>query len=283
MSATYQELLLKTRKALEQAEISSAQLEARLIVSTATGKSRDELARDLRMYADAERVEAVTSLLKRRLDGEPLAYIIGEWGFMGHIFEVTRDTLIPRADTELLCETAIAALPQGGKLLDLCCGSGCIGLAALKEREDVSAALVELSKPALAVARRNARKLGVSARAFFLCEDATQPLPSALGEFDVVVSNPPYIPMADIATLDGSVKDFEPHLALDGGEDGLDFYRAFARNLKSVTKHGGILAVEVGIGQALDVAELFRKNGWTDIEILPDLGGIDRVVKCTLA
>ena len=283
MSATYQELLLTTRKTLEQAEISSAGLEARLIVAKAAGKSADELMRDIRMYADTERVEAVEDFVRRRLNGEPLAYIIGEWGFMGHIFEITHDTLIPRSDTELLCETAIAALPKGGKLLDLCCGSGCIGLAALKEREDVSAALVELSKSTLAVAKRNARKLGVSARAFFLSEDATMPLPEALGEFDVVVSNPPYIPVAEIETLDHSVKDFEPHLALDGGDDGLNFYRSFARNLKRVVKPGGLLAVEVGMGQALAVAELFRKAGWQDIEILPDLNGIDRVVKCTLA
>ena len=202
---------------------------------------------------------------------------------MGRIFEITSDTLIPRADTELLCETALDALPEGGRLLDLCCGSGCIGLSALAERQDANALLVELSRPALAVAKRNARRLGVTARAFFVCDDATKSLPEAFGSFDVVVSNPPYIPAADIDTLDRSVKDFEPRMALDGGGDGLDFYRAFAVNLRTAVKPGGLLALEVGIGQAAAVADLLRENGWSEVETLTDLGGIERVVKCRLA
>ncbi len=283
MSASYQEMIVDTRKALEQAGVSSAGLEARLLVASAAGKTADELLRDIRMYPSAERLEAVAEHLRRRLSGEPLAYIIGEWSFMGHIFEVTRDTLIPRSDTELLCETALEALPEKGNLLDLCCGGGCIGLSALAERKDVNAVLVELSQPALAVAKRNAMHLGVTGRAFFICGDATEPPADALGQFDVIVSNPPYIPVGDIPGLDRSVKDYEPHIALDGGEDGLDFYRAFARNLKRALKPGGLLTVEVGAGEAREVAEIFRRNGWLRPEILCDLSGIERVVKCTLA
>lgn len=283
MSASYQEIVVDTRRALEQAGVSSAGLEARLLVASAAGKSPDELLRDLRMYPSAERLDAVAEYLRRRLSGEPLAYIIGEWGFMGRIFEVTHDTLIPRSDTELLCETALEALPENGQLLDLCCGGGCVGLSALAERRDVNAVMVELSPPALAVAKRNARRLGVTGRAFFICGDATEPPAEALGQFDVIVSNPPYIPAGDIPSLDPSVRDFEPHIALDGGADGLDFYRAFARNLKCALKPGGLLAVEVGAGEAREAAEIFRRNGWQGPEILRDLSGIERVVKCTLA
>lgn len=282
MSATYHELLLDTRRRLEQAGVSGAQLEARFIVGHACGKTRDELVRDAQLHVTAEKMAAVDELVTRRLSDEPLAYILGEWEFMGRTIEVTRDTLIPRSDTEILCEQAIDALPEGGKLLDLCCGSGCVGLCAIAEVKSATAVLCDIVKPTLAVARRNARKLGLSARALFIGEDATMPLPEALGKFDVIVSNPPYIPHDDLESLDRSVRDYEPMAALDGGDDGLDFYRAFARNLKRVLSDGGRAMFEVGAGQARAVADIFARAGWTVDEIVRDMAGIERVVKCGL-
>ncbi len=282
MSATYHELLLDIRKKLEQSGVGMAALEARLIVCHACSKTRDELLRDSQLYVDAERMGAVEELLRRRLAEEPLAYILGEWEFMGRTLEVTPDTLIPRSDTEVLCEQAIELLPEGGRLLDLCCGSGCIGLCAIAERKGSTAVLCELSRPALAVARRNARKLSLTARAFFVQEDATLPLPEAMGTFDVIVSNPPYIPRGELDALDVSVRRYEPMMALDGGEDGLDFYRAFARNLKKNLAPNGTALFEVGAGQAADVAEIFSRSGWSILEIIRDLSGVERVVKCGL-
>lgn len=282
MSATYHELLLDTRRRLEQAGVSGAQLEARLIVGHACGKTRDELVRDAQVYAGSEKEAAVEELVARRLAEEPLAYILGEWEFMGRRIEVTRDTLIPRSDTEILCEQAIDALGEGGKLLDLCCGSGCVGLCAIAEAGGATAVLCDISKPTLAVARRNARRFGVSARALFINEDATLPLPEALGRFDVIVANPPYIPHLDLASLDRSVRDYEPMEALDGGDDGLDFYRAFARNLKRCIADDGKAMFEVGAGQARAVADIFARAGWRIDEIVRDLAGIERVVKCGL-
>lgn len=282
MSATYYELLLDTRKKLEQAGVSGAQIEARFIVGHACGKTRDELVRDAQLYVTSEKVAAVDELVARRMSDEPLAYILGEWEFMGRTIEVTHDTLIPRSDTEILCEQAIDSLGEGGRLLDLCCGSGCVGLCAIAEVKGATAVLCDNQKPTLAVARRNARKLGLSARALFIGEDATLPLPEALGKFDVIVSNPPYIPHADLDSLDKSVRDYEPMTALDGGDDGLDFYRAFARNLKRCIVPDGSAMFEVGAGQAREVADIFARAGWMVDEIVRDLSGIERVVKCRL-
>ena len=174
---------------------------------------------------------------------------------------------------------AAALRPQDGeRVLDLCAGSGCIGLAVAKNVPGSHVVLGEIDEGALRICRQNIRRTGLSGQAVSMQLNALEKAPKRLGEFDCIVSNPPYIPDGDIAGLDPSVRDYEPHLALRGGADGLDFYRAICENWREVLRPGGRLYFEVGIGQADDVLRIMRAVGFGDIEVLPDLNGIPRVV-----
>ena len=285
MATTYNNLYLDTRARLKKAGIDAAQLEARELVCYAADKSREQLYRDMHLYVSAELEKRVDDLVRRRLDGEPVAYIIGEWEFYGLPLNISQDVLIPRADTEVLAERAIQKTREAGegaRVLDLCAGSGCVGLAVAANVPACRAVLGELSEGALRICKQNVRRNNLNARVTCLSVDAMEPPASSLWDFDVIVSNPPYIPTADIEGLDHSVKDFEPWMALDGGEDGLDFYRFIAAKWKTALRLGGTLIFEVGIGQAPAVEEILALNGYEDIKTTMDSGEIWRVVEGTI-
>ena len=285
MATTYNNLYLDTRARLKKAGIDAAQLEARELVCYAADKSREQLYRDMHLYASAELEKRVDDLVRRRLDGEPVAYIIGEWEFYGLPLNISQDVLIPRADTEVLAERAIEKAREAGegaRVLDLCAGSGCVGLAVAANVPACRAVLGELSEGALRICKQNVRRNNLNARVTCLSVDALEPPAPSLWDFDVIVSNPPYIPTADIEGLDHSVKDFEPWMALDGGDDGLDFYRFIAAKWKTALRLGGTLIFEVGIGQAPAVEEILALNGYEDIKTTMDSGEIWRVVEGTI-
>ncbi len=285
MATTYNNLFLDTRTRLRKAGVESAQLEAREIVCYAADKSREQLYRDMSLYVSAEMERRVDELVQRRLAGEPVAYIIGEWEFYGLPLDVSRDVLIPRMDTEVLAERGILKARESGegaRVLDLCAGSGCVGLAVAANAPECRVVLGELSEGALRVCKQNVRRNELNARVTCLSVNAMEPPSSALWDFDVIVCNPPYIPTHEIETLDVSVRDYEPHMALDGGEDGLDFYRFIAGKWKSALRLGGALIFEVGIGQAPDVEDILAQNGFEDIKTTADTQGIWRVVEGTI-
>lgn len=280
MAVTYNDLTLDIRRSLRQAGIEAATLEARELVCFAAGKDRAALLRDGALYASPEVEDAAWALARRRLAGEPVAYLIGEWEFYGLPLDISERVLIPRPDTEVLAAAVIEGLrgAESPRVLDLCAGSGCIGLAVAKNVPGSHVVLGEIDEGALRVCRQNIRRTGLSGQAVSMQLNALEKAPKRLGEFDCIVSNPPYIPDGDIAGLDPSVRDYEPHLALKGGVDGLDFYRAICDGWREALRPGGRLYFEVGIGQADDVLRIMRAVGFGDIEVLPDLNGIPRVV-----
>lgn len=285
MATTYNNLYLDARRQMKAAGIPAAQLEAREILCYVTGKTREEFFRDLTLYASDETEARVRELTGRRLAGEPVAYIVGEWEFYGLSLDVSQEVLIPRMDTEVLAEQAILAARAAGegcRVLDLCAGSGCVGLAVAANAPDCRVVLADISEGALRICRQNVRRCGMGNRVTCLSADAKLPPLPALWDFDVIACNPPYIPTADILTLDPSVRDYEPREALDGGEDGLDFYRAVASKWKGALRIGGRLIFEVGIDQAGPVELLLEQNGFEDVRAFRDTQGILRVVSGTI-
>ena len=284
MAITYNNLYLDIRRQLRGAGIEAATLEARELVCFGTGKSREQLQRDGGLYASPELERRVRDLVDRHLAGEPVAYLIGEWEFYGLPLDISREVLIPRPDTEVLAEQAINYLRTQGecRVLDLCAGSGCVGLAIASQVPQTRVVLGEWSDGALKICRQNIRRNGLSGRVVPMQADAREKPEKALGDFQCIVCNPPYIPRGDIDGLDVSVKDYEPHLALDGGEDGLDFYRDISEKWKDALNIGGRLYFEVGIGQADSVLRIMRAQGFGDIQVVKDLHEIPRVVFGTL-
>ena len=284
MATTYNNLYMDIRQELHRAGIDAATLEARELVAFAAGKTRQELLRDGRLYVPQEVERRARELMRRHLAGEPLAYLIGEWSFCGMDLDINESVLIPRADTEVLAEQAtdfVKTLAEP-RILDLCAGSGCVGLAVAKFCPGSHVVLGELMEDALRVCRQNIRRSGLTAQVLPWQVDALAGPPPRFGEFDCIVSNPPYIPDGDIAGLDVSVREYEPLTALRGGEDGLDFYRAISEKWRAVLHPGSRLYFEVGIGQADTVLRIMRGQGFGDIEIVPDTAGIPRVVYGTL-
>lgn len=280
MAITYNNLYMDIRQQFNLAGLPAATLEARELVGYAASKSRDELQRDGRLYVPVEIENRARQLAQRHLDGEPVAYLIGEWEFYGLPLDVSESVLIPRPDTEVLAAQAIEYVTTltTPRVLDLCAGSGCIGLAVAANCPGAKVTLGEISEAALRVCRQNIRRNDLTAQAVSYQVNALEKPATHLGEFDCIVCNPPYIPDGDIASLDVSVKDYEPLLALGGGEDGLDFYRAIADKWREALKVGGRLYFEVGIGQSDDVLRIMRGSGFGDIQVVKDLNGIPRVV-----
>ena len=282
MATTYNNLYLDTRQRLREAGVEGAQLEARELLCHAAGKNREQFYRDMALYAPDPVEEKLAALVERRLAGEPVAYLIGEWGFYGLALGVTPDVLIPRMDTEVLAERAILlarAAGEGARVLDLCAGSGCVGLAVAANVPTCRVVLADVSEAALKICKGNVRRNELNARVTCVQADALQKPDAALWDFDVIACNPPYIPTGDLAGLDVSVRDYEPRSALDGGADGLDFYRAIAAQWGSALRLGGSLLFEVGINQAMDVAALLEGSGFEDIQSTQDTQGIPRVVE----
>lgn len=280
MAKKYNDIYIDLRRELRKAGDPSPQLTARELICAACGKTREQFTTSLQMYMPDESAQILDSWLLRRKSGEPLAYIIGEWEFMGETFTVNKNVLIPRDDTEIAVQLAVMEAEKYDKpaVLDLCCGSGCIGVIVAKSIPRSRLALVDISEGALAVCRRNISKHGVSARAITIAADALMPAPAALGQFDVIVSNPPYIETRAISELDRDVKDFEPLIALDGGGDGLDFYRGIAQGWKAAIKPGGRLIFEVGIDRCEAVAAILRGADYNVLGIARDMQGIDRAI-----
>lgn len=281
MPKTYSELYIAMRRALRDAGVEAHSLEARLLICSAAGKTSAELLRDMPLYTSNEVEKICFDHLSRRLGGEPVAYITGSWEFCGLPLIITPDVLIPRDDTQVLVDTALELVrprASGARILDLCTGSGCIGCAMAHALPESKVVMIDNSVKALAVARKNVRLNSLSAHAMCIEGDALAAPPENLGSFDIIISNPPYIAASEIPELDSSVKDFEPHAALDGGEDGLDFYRFIIREWKKALRSGGHMAFEVGETQADEVIKMMRLNGFKKVAAVPDSAGIMRVV-----
>ena len=280
MPKTYNDIYISLSRRLRDAGVEDNTLEARLIVAAAAGKTQAELLRDLQLYSSAEIEAKAAALAQRRLMGEPAAYVTGRWGFYGLEFKITPDVLIPRSDTEVLVEQAVGLL-QGradARVLDLCAGSGCVGCALAHALPRSRVVLVDNSDRALAVAQENVWTLGLADRAECIRGDVREEPSPGLGSFDLIAANPPYVRSAEVDTLDASVRNFEPRAALDGGMDGLDFYRAILQNWTKVLRQSGHLLFEVGEDQAQEVARLLRRAGLRSIGTAKDTLGYDRVV-----
>ena len=279
---TNRELYLAARKALTQTEgQQTAGLIARDLLCTFSGKTPAQFLAEIEQQAQPELVSRVQEGVKRLLDQEPLAYVLGEWEFYGLSLYVTSDVLIPRDDTCAVTELAINKglfLDKDPRILDLCCGSGCIGLAIASRVKDARVTLADISKEALAVAKKNIARNKLGGRVSTFQVDARKAAPDFLGKFDMIVSNPPYITGEEMKSLPKSVKDFEPHLALDGGEDGLDFYRTILEHYTRVLKPGGYLCFEFGLNMADAVCALLEQMDYTVLERKRDYNDRERAV-----
>ena len=278
---TYNDIYFSARTALRRCGIEAYNLEARLIVAHAAGKSSAELMRDLHLYTTSEVESKVREYIERRIAGEPVAYITGSWEFYGLPMIVTPDVLIPRMDTEVLVNTAkelLTGYKMDAKVLDLCCGSGCITCAVGHEMPATKLVAVDISPSALEICRKNIALNRLSARAICMQADALSSPPMSIGQFDMIISNPPYIATAEIDTLDSSVKDHEPLWALAGGEDGLRFYKSIIKHWKTTLRPYGMLLFEVGEGQAGAVSEMLQAASFRSVFTRKDTLGVDRVV-----
>ena len=282
MVKQYGALYQDTRRALLETEnAQDAGVLARMLICHVSGKNHAQFLADRDLYAGEAIVEGVENGLKRLLAGEPIAYILGQWEFYGLPMIVSPKVLIPRDDTCAVAELAIKQalfLDKDPRILDLCCGSGCIGLAVASRVKDAKVTLADVSLDALAVAKENTALNKLTGRVRCVQADALKPAFPFLGKFDLIVSNPPYITGQEMLELPVSVKDYEPHLALYGGEDGLDFYRAIAQNFAPALKPGGYLCFEFGMGQGDDVCRILRDNGYTILERTRDYNSRERAV-----
>lgn len=283
---TYRELYDYGVRLLEEAKVSEAALNARLLLEYVCRTDRNTLL----VHGDSVRgpieEEFYKITIEKRRQHIPLQHITGEQEFMGLVFKVNEHTLVPRQDTEILVEEAMRYLGDGMRILDLCTGSGCILLSLLKYSNECEGIGIDISEEALLVARENAGRLGLDAA--FLCGDLFEPLADFVSErtrdklFDIIISNPPYIPSGEIAKLMPEVRDHEPLMALDGMEDGLSFYRRIIEEASSYLRRGGMLFFEIGCEQSEAVSVLLREKGFGMIEVIKDYAGLDRVVKANL-
>ena len=270
---TVREALRKSADRLAQAGVPDARLDAEYLLAELLHTDRLHLIADSGASLSDAHLNAYEQWLARRERREPLQYILGTQPFMGCMLAVSPAALIPRADTECLCEAALAVLKPGMRVLDLCTGTGALAIALKKHCPGAEVCASDLSEDALALAGENADRNGTDVR--FFAGDLFTPLHGE--RFDLIVSNPPYIPRGELPGLQAEVR-FEPDMALDGGEDGLDFYRRIAAETPGYLNPGGWLMLEIGSTQAQDVSRLLQEHGFSEIKILPDLAGLDRVV-----
>lgn len=265
------------------AGIDNARFEARLLLGFASGLSTEQLIAQGREAAPTATVTVLRAVTGRRVTREPMAYILGTREFWGLPFKVSSAVLIPRPDSETVIEAALALMPDRQKpwrILDLGTGSGCLLLTLLREFSNASGVGMDASADALGIARSNARELGVADRVILRAGDWRQPgwAEPLGGPFDLVVSNPPYIEAGAIDGLMPEVARFEPRLALDGGSDGLSPYRHIAEAARELANPGGHVLVEIGVGQASEIKQIFASSGLSILPSWKDLGGIERVV-----
>ena len=269
-----QELYQEGRKQLTEAGIGEAALDARLLLEYACGITYETLLAHPEKTVVKEAAHAYLELIARRAKRIPLAYLTRIQEFMGLSFRVNESVLIPNPDTEILVEAALGRLGDRFAILDLCTGSGCVGLSLLHYSNDTTLVATDISADALAVAKENARALGLSERTELICCD----LYPECDLFDLIVANPPYIQTEVIDTLAPEVRCAEPKLALDGGRDGLTFYRRILARAGAYLNPGGCLLVEIGYDEGAAVAGMFEAGGFKEVHIIKDLNGLDRVV-----
>jgi release factor glutamine methyltransferase len=283
--------LRDTAVALTAAGIDNARFEARLLLAQASGFTIEQLVARGTDEVPTNVVETARALTARRVRREPMAYILGEREFWGLPFKVSRAVLVPRPDSETLIEAVLSLMPDRSRpwrILDLGLGSGCLLLTLLREYPLAQGVGLEASAEALAMAQENAEALGVADRARLIAGDWRQPgwvdtlVQARGGPFDLVVSNPPYIPSAAVPKLMPEVSSFEPRLALDGGADGFDAYHTIIAAGPRLVTAGGFMAVEVGESQAPEITGLFAAAGLSPRAPWKDLGGIDRVVTAAI-
>lgn len=269
---TWRTLLGQGGDILAQSEISDAELDAWYLLEYVSGMKRAEFF----LRGDEEVTESQAqhylALISKRKEHIPLQHLTGTQEFMGMEFQVSKDVLVPRQDTELLVENLLPLI-QDKIVLDLCTGSGCIGISLAKLGNPKRVDAVDLSKKALAIAKENAKRL--QAEVHFMESDLFAMVD---GQYDVIVSNPPYIASEVIETLMPEVKDHEPMMALDGGDDGLDFYRKIAVGAIGHLKQEGMLWMEIGYDQGVTVSDILEQQGYRDVTCLKDLCGLDRVI-----
>ena len=282
MVKTYSQLYLDARRALLTVEdAQSAGTLARHLLCHVTGKTQEKIVADRDLYASEQICNDLEAVVARVVEGEPLAYVLGQWEFYGLPMEVDRRVLIPRDDTCAVTALAVSQalfLDQNPRILDLCTGSGCIGLAVASRVKDARVTLADISKDALAVAKKNIALNHLTGRVSCIQANALEKPAAFLGKFDMIISNPPYITTEEMTQLPRSVADFEPHLALHGGNDGLDFYRAIVENYTLALKPGGFLCFEFGMGQGDAVCEILTANGYTILERSKDYNDRERAV-----
>lgn len=264
----------------ELKEVNNPSLDRDLLLSHVIGLSRNEMI----MYQDreitTEEADRYRKLIKERKTFKPVSYILGKREFMGLDFKVTEDTLIPRADTEVLVEEAEKIIKSENRkfeIIDMCTGTGAVGISLVRRNENVNALISDVSEKALEVAKFNVKNLGVDDRVEIIKSDLFEDIKTYKG-FDMIVSNPPYIKRSELKTLMKDVREYEPSIALDGGEDGLDFYRRIADKARKYLKNKGSLLFEIGMTQGEDVKHMLKEYGYSDISVIKDYAGKNRVV-----
>lgn len=260
-------------KRLKEAQVEEAALDARLLLEEVCGTDRNYLLVHGKDPVSEENCNCYVNYIEKRSRHIPLQHILGYQEFMGLHFAVTPDVLIPRQDTETLVEEVMLNLHDGMHILDMCTGSGCILLSLLKYSNDCVGTGCDLSEKAVLAAEENARALGISAD--FIQSDLFE---NVAGKYEIIVSNPPYIPSGEILNLMEEVREHDPRMALDGGKDGLHFYREIIKQAGEYLYPGGMLFFEIGCGQAADVSGYMRQAGYQNIAVCKDLSGLDRVV-----
>lgn len=271
---TYNEICM----ALAGAQIENNRGEASMLICHFCGINQADLL--LSSRDDDFDCPELENAVRKRCQHYPLQYILGYWEFCHETYRVTEDTLIPRQDTEKLVELAIKLLPEGARFIDLCTGSGCVAISTLAARQDCRAVAVDLFEPTLEIARENAERNGVGDRVGFIAADVLDPsFMNELGKFDLIISNPPYIETHHIELLDEELS-FEPQAALDGGDDGLDFYRAIIGSYGKYLTEKGTMLFEIGCDQAKALSVIASSNGYR-CEVFKDYGSNDRVAYLT--
>lgn len=279
---TWEALLKEGQEILEAAGIEEAGLDAWLLLEYESGKNRAYYFAHCKEEADEEIKTPYMEKIRKRAQHIPLQHLTHQGYFMGYEFFVNENVLVPRQDTEVLVEEALSLIKEKEvpQILDMCTGSGCILLSILLEREDALGTGVDLSEKALSVAEKNRETYHLETRAELIKSDMFQSgyFEGKKESFDIIVSNPPYIPTEEIEKLQAEVRFHDPFMALDGKEDGLYFYRIIAKNAGEYLKPGGFLACEIGWDQGEDVKKMFESCGFSDVKVIKDLAGLDRVV-----
>lgn len=272
------DILENTSRFFASKGLENARLQAELLLAAVLGVKRLDLYLQFERPLHRSEVDRYREYVRQRLRRVPVQYITGVAAFRHLELAVTPAVLIPRPETEVLVEVALELLPEGGRVLDLCCGSGAVALSLAHEAAAAEVVAADVSAAALEAAKANGLRCGLAGRVEWHCGDLFAPLGSA-APFDLIAANPPYVRHGDLAQLAPEVRDYEPHLALDGGEDGLAYHRRIAQEAADFMRPGGYLLLEVGDGQSVVVADLLtRSERLTAVEVRPDLNQISRVV-----